>query len=285
MVTRASALFCYCGCGRVLDLCHGLPRRARRRRRRELDGLAETHDVSALFPSVRPRDSIFEAYAERVATALDPADPSVPIDAVIQGVELLDEAERGRIVNDWVRVYPDRWASVCSAVGDVSLVEAAFVASAVRGAISERRPVPRALLALFEGGKLRRSPAAALGLVFAPALIWNRDAATVFRQDMGRAEHLTPTDFNRAISLAYGYVGDEQVDLVGVRSQRLARELPVADLPTASDTLSRGCEIVNSNDASASELAALLLVAYAQSEAAHDASRHARRVRDRYRTA
>jgi hypothetical protein len=233
---------------------------------------------------VRPRDSIFEAYAERVATALDPADPSVPIDAVIQGVELLDGAKRGRIVNDWVRVYPDRWANVCSAVGDVSLVEAAFVASAVRGAISERRPVPRALLALFESGKLRRSPAAALGLVFAPALIWNRDAATVFRQDIGRAEHLTPTDFNRAISLAYGYVGDDQVELVGVRSQRLARELPVADLPTASDTLSRGCEIVTSNDASASELAALLLVAYAQSEAAHDASRHARRVRDRYRT-
>jgi hypothetical protein len=283
-MTRAPALLCYCGCGRQLDVCHGLPRRVRRRRRRELDGLGETHDVSALFPSVRPRDSIFDAYAERVATGLDPADPSVPIDAIVQGVELLDEAERGRIVREWVRLYPDRWASVCSAVGDVSLVEAAFVASAVRGAISERRPVPRTLVAFFEGGKLRRSPAAALGLVLAPALIWNRDAATVFRQDMGRSEHLTPTDFNRAISLAYAYVGDEQVERVRVGSQRVARQLPVADLPTASDTLSRGCEIVASDDASASELAALLLVAYAQSEAAHDASRHARRGRDRYRT-
>jgi hypothetical protein len=282
VVTRA--LLCYCGCGRLLDVCHGLPRRARRRRRRELDGLGETHDVSALFPSVRPRDSIFEAYAERVATALDPADPSVPIDAVIQGVALLNQAERSRIVNEWVCIYPDRWASVCSAVGDVSHVEAAFVASAVRGAISERRPVPRALVASFEGGKLRRSPAAALGLVLAPALIWNCDAAIVFSQDMGRSEHLTPTDFNRAISLAYCYVGDEEVERVRVRSQRLAQELPVADLPTASDTLSRGCEIVTSDDASASELAALLLVAYVQSEPAHDASGHARRGRNRYRT-
>ena len=222
-----------------------------------------------LFPSVRPRDPIFEAYAERVATALDPADPRVPIDAVIQGVELLDEAERGRIVDEWVRVYPGRWASVCSAVGDVSLVEAAFVASAVRGAISERRPTPRALVGLLEGGKLRRSPVAALGLVIAPALIWNRDAAIVFSQDMGRSENLAPTDFKRAISLAYDYVGDEEVERVRRRSQRLARELPVADLPTASDTLSRGCEIVTSDDASASELAALQLVAYALSSAAH----------------
>lgn len=272
-MTRAPALLCYCGCGRFLDVCHGLPRRARRRHRRELDGLGEAHDVSALFPSVRPRDSIFEAYAERVATALDPADPSVPIDAVVQGVELLDETERSRIVNEWACVYPDRWASVCSAVGDISLVEAAFVASAVRGAISERRPAPRALVALFEGGNLRRSPAAALGLVLAPSLIWNRDAATVFRQDLGRSEDLRPTGFNGAISLAYGYVGDEQVERVRVGSQRLARDLPVADLPTGSDTLSRGCEIVTSDDASASQVAALLLVAYAQSEAAHGTSR------------
>jgi hypothetical protein len=225
---------------------------------------------------VRPRDPIFEAYAEQVAAALDPADPSVPIDAVIKGVELLDEAERGRIVHEWVRVYPDRWASVCSAVGDVSLVEKAFVASAARGAISERRPIPRTLVTLFEDGKLRRSPAAALGLVLAPALIWNRDAAIVFRHEMGRAEHLSPTNFNWAISLACTYVGDEQVERVRVASQRLARQLPVADLPTASDTLSRGCEIVISDDACASELAGVLLVAYAQSEALDRSIRHAR---------
>lgn len=264
----ASAILCFCGCGRLLEACHGLPRRARRHRRLELDGLAETHDVSALFPSVRPRDSIFEAYAEQVAAALDPTDPSVPIDVIVKGIELLDEAERSRIVDEWVRVYPDRWASVCSAVGDVSLVEEAFVASAVRGAISERRPVPRTLVALFEGGNLRRSPAAALGLVLAPALIWNRDTAIVFRHHMGHSEHVTPTDFDRAISLACGYVGDEQVERVRVGSRRLARELPFADLPTASDTLSRGCEIVISDDANASQLAALLLVAYAQSEPA-----------------
>ena len=128
-MTGTPARLCYCGCGRLLEACHGLPRRARRHRRRELDGLAEIHDVSALFPSLRPLDSVFEAYAEQVAAALDPADPSVPIDAVVEGVELLDEVERSRILDEWVRAYPDRWASVCSAVGDISLVERAFVAS------------------------------------------------------------------------------------------------------------------------------------------------------------
>jgi hypothetical protein len=201
----------------------------------------------------------------------------VPIDLVTNGVKLLNDAERHRIVHEWVDVYPDRWASVCAAVGEVSLVERAFVASAVRGAISERRPVPRTLVTLFEDGKLRRSPAAALGLVLAPALIWNRDAAIVFRHEMGRAEHLSPTNFNWAISLACGYVGDEQVERVRVASQRLARQLPVADLPTASDTLSRGCDIVTSDDACASELAGVLLVAYAQTEVPHRAIRHARR--------
>jgi len=131
------ARLCYCGCGRLLEACHGLPRRARRHRRRELDGLAEIHDVSALFPSVRPLDSVFEAYAEQVA--LDPADPSVPIDAVVEGVELLDEVERSRILDEWVRAYPDRWASVCSAVGDISLVEVTVQVG--KGPLAGRRTV------------------------------------------------------------------------------------------------------------------------------------------------
>lgn len=262
---KALVRLCYCGCGRLLEACHGLPRRARRLRRRELDGLAETHDVSALFPSVRPRDSVFEAYAEQVAAALDPADPIVPIDTIFEGAELLDEAERSRIIDEWARAYPDRWASVCSAVGDVSLVERAFVASAVRGAISERRPVPRALVAPFEDGNLRQSPVAALALVLAPALIWNRDAAIMFRQDAGHLWSLSTTNFDRALSLSGGYVGNEQIGRVRIGSRRLAQQLPVAGLPTASDTLSRGCEIVTSDDATASELAALSLVSYAQS--------------------
>jgi hypothetical protein len=143
----AATRLCYCGCGRPFEACHGLPRRVRRGRKRELDGLAETHDVSALFPCVRPRDSVFDAYAERVASTLDSADPRVPINAVEEGIGLLAEAERRRIVDDYVSAYPDRWESACAAVGDSSLVRRAFVASAVRGAISERRPVPRELVA------------------------------------------------------------------------------------------------------------------------------------------
>ena len=248
----------------MYELCHGLPRSIRRVRKRELDALAETHDVSVLFPCVRPRDPVFEAYAEQVASALDPADPCVPVDAVEGGIALLDEAECRRIVDEWVRAYPDRWGSVCTAVGDPSLVARAFVASAVRGAMTERRPVSRDLVALFEGGKLQRSPVAALGLVLAPPLVWNCDAVALFRVEIVLAKGLSAAQFDDALAVAFEYVGDGQVQRVRAVSARLGHQLPIAGLPTASKTLRRGCGIVASDDAAASELAALLLVMYQQ---------------------
>jgi hypothetical protein len=263
-MTLVSVQLCYCGCGRLLEACHGLPPRERRQRRPELDGLAEIHDASALFPSVRPRGAVFEAYAKQVAASLDPNDLHVPIEAVGHGMELLSEAEHRRIIDNWVSAYPDRWTSVCSAVGNRALVEHAFVASAVRGAISERRPVPRALVAPFESGNLRGSPVAALGLVFPPALIWNRDAAILLRGRGRQSPRISPRDFDRWLSLAGSFVEGEQVDRVRARARWLAGQLPVAGLPAASDTLRRGCEIVESSDLAASELAALSLVAYAR---------------------
>ena len=262
-VANAAVRLCHCGCGRLFEACHGLPRRVRLARRRELDGLTEAHDVSALFPSVRPRDADFEGYAAREAAALDPGDPRVPVEAIEEGVGMLENGERRRIVDDWACSYADRWKSLCAAVGDVTLVGRAFVASAVRGAISERRPVPRALVAPFESGKLRRSPAAALGLVLGPPLVWDLDAAIHFCHAVGSPKALSPRKVDRALAQARECVGDDQVGRVRALTKRLRRELPIAGLPTASDTLSRGCELVTSDGPLASELAALLLVAYA----------------------
>src|SRR5712691_3002772 len=130
---------CFCGSGRASETCHELPRRERRRRRVALRALAEAHDISALFPGVRPRDDVLDAFAARVARELDPDDPSVPPSRVEEGVVLLDERERRRIVDAWTSKYPDRWSSLCTAAGHVALTERAVVASAVRGMISERR--------------------------------------------------------------------------------------------------------------------------------------------------
>jgi hypothetical protein len=81
--------------------CHGLPRRERRRHAAQLRALSEAHDVSALFPSVRPRDPVALAYAEQTAPTLDPHDQHIPTGAVERGVALLDEKgatpDRGRL--------------------------------------------------------------------------------------------------------------------------------------------------------------------------------------------
>ena len=264
MANVASRL-CFCGCGRVFEACHGLPRSVRRVRKRELDALAQTHDVSVLFPCVRPQDPVLEAYAENMASALDPAEPRVPVDAVEEGILLLAEAERRRIVDDWVSTYPDRWESVCAAVGDSSLVARTFVASAVRGAISERRPVPREIVAVFEGGKLQRSPVAALG----SSCSCHRWYGTATLRRCFGSRSAAAGGCRRSGSTMRSpwhsvTSADEQVECVRAVSARLGYQLPIAGLPTASQTLRHGCKIVATDDAAASELAALLLVMYEQ---------------------
>jgi hypothetical protein len=122
-----------------------MPRRQRRAQRRSLDALGEAHDISALFPWVRARDDVVIAFAKRVARELDPNDPRVPPERVEEGVALLDDRECRRIVDEWANKYPDRWTSLSGAAGDVALLERVVVASAVRGAISERRPTGRGL--------------------------------------------------------------------------------------------------------------------------------------------
>lgn len=118
----------------------------------ELYVLGEAHDLAALFPAVRPRDAVFDAFAERAAAALDPAKPLVPIGLMEQGLALLDEDERRRIVESWSLVYPDRWAPLLEDGGCEPLICRAVVCGAVRIAILERCPVPAAAFTLYEGG-------------------------------------------------------------------------------------------------------------------------------------
>ena len=70
----------------------------------------------------------------------------------------------------------------------------------------------------------------------------------------GTSRRRTSTGRYRSHAVTFGTSRSKESESV---PRRLARELPVAGLPTASDTLSRGCEIVMSDDATASELAAL----------------------------
>jgi hypothetical protein len=240
-----------------------MPRWERRRHAEQLQALGEAHDISALFPWVRPRDPIVEAFAERVALELDPADYRVPTAVVEEGLALLDAAERRRIVDEWAERYPDRWASISAAAGDVEMLERAIAASAVRGAISERRPTPRELFIPLEGGALRRSPCAALALVLAPPLVWSRDEALLAA---GAVAHVRgfKARFDALEQMAPDWVGDEHVERVRTIAARVRSRLPVG-LPRATETVVDGCRQVERDEQLAEGVAAVLLASYALS--------------------
>jgi hypothetical protein len=239
-----------------------MPRRRRRRHRRELDALGEAHDLSALFPRVRPRDDVLDAFAERVARELDPDDPTVPPSWVEEGVALLDDRERRRIVDEWTSRYPDRWSSLCGAAGDVRLTERVVVASAVRGAISERRPASRDLLAMLEPMPLPKSPCGVLGMVLTPPLIWDRDDAIVVARITG-----SPHDPQRFLATAHelgnARVEEWHVGRVRELAERVEDELPIEQLPRASALLEAGCCETREEQDAAVGLAGFLLASYA----------------------
>lgn len=253
---------CICGSGRPLERCHELPRRERRRHARQLQALGEAHDISVLFPWVRPQDGVLDAFAERIALELDPEDSFVPPQVIEEGVALLDRRERDRIVDAWAERYPEVWTSLCTAARDEELVRHTVVASAVRGAICERRPPPRECLEPLESGLLRRSPCSALAFVIAPPLVWGREQAFVAA---GAVAHLRDTRkrFDMLHDLTNGWVADEHIERVRVLASRLLSRLPVDGLPQASETLAEGCRQVEAEEELAAGLAAVLLATYA----------------------
>jgi hypothetical protein len=103
--------------------------------------------------SVRSASGVaIETFADRVAAAIgDRPRDSSPAE-VAEGVRLLSESERRRIVRSWAGWYPDRWRKICAEVGDTGLAETTLVASAVRAAVADRIACPREVVAKLEGG-------------------------------------------------------------------------------------------------------------------------------------
>jgi hypothetical protein len=260
---------CFCGSGRDAAACHEMPRRERRRQRRSLLTLAETHDVAFLFPWVRPEDQVFDAFAERVARLLAASAPPIPPAVVEDGVALLGRDERRRIVDGWAERYPDRWQSVAADAGDVALAERVLVASAVRGAIVERLPARRGLLEMIETMPPSMSPCGVLGILIEPLLVWNRDDAIMVANGAGSASD--PQRFiGTAHRLADSRVEPWQVDRVRELADRIRARLPIAGLPRASRLIEEGCDELDGDDEAAHGLASVLLAFYAHAVVTHD---------------
>jgi SEC-C motif len=213
---------CFCGSGRLHGRCHGMPRRARRARRIELEVLGELHDAAFLFPFLRPKDSFIDEFAWRVVAGMGEEQGDTLPAEVAEGLAILPTGERSRIVRMLSGRYSQLWESLCRKVGDTPLTEATLVASAVRGAVADRVGPRRELVAELDEGALDGSPAAAVAFVIPPELVWGYEEA-LWGPPMTTRAHVART---RA------------------QARRLGSWLPVEGLPRASGTLLRGCESV-----------------------------------------
>jgi hypothetical protein len=213
-----------------------------------------------MFPCVRPAGRELEAFVDK--EALEHPTDDVPDAVLREGLELVDEQERRRIVELWSDPYADRWASVTHASGDVEAAERALVVGSLRAAIAERQSTPRELIEPVEGGALRRSPFAALSTVLPPALVWSVDEA--------RAAHVAASNrrgraaMDAVEGVAYALMTFTHIQRTSALTRRLALKLPFTGLPEASRTLSTACDEVTRRVDAARAAAAALLIAYVE---------------------
>ena len=236
-----------------------MPRLERRRHRRALLALSEAHDIAMLFPWVRPRDPVVEAFARQVA--IEAGRPEIPQERIEEGVELVDLVERRRIVAELRGRYPDRWTSLVAAAQDARLVERAVVASAFAGAVLERLPLDRTKLAVLEAMPAPASPAGVLVLLLDPHLVWDRDDAVVIGRAIppGRA---ADEFWSGAHALADRRVEEGHVDRIHELAERIAAELPIESHPRASRLIEAGIVQLREDDVAAGWVAAALLAGY-----------------------
>ena len=106
-------MLCQCGSGRSFERCHGDPGNEFAR----VQALAEARQLALLFPSVRLSSAPVLVFAERVAAELGDED-ELPKHVLDEGLRLVDESERRRLVEEWSRDFPDRWQSVVHTAAD-----------------------------------------------------------------------------------------------------------------------------------------------------------------------
>jgi hypothetical protein len=229
--------------------------------RRRLDALAEVHDLGALFPFLRPQRADALAFADRIADSLADGE-AVTTELAEQGLDLLDESERRRLVTSYATAYPGPWASVCEDVGDAAVAERALVIGAVKAAIGERRLPPRGVLEDVEAAEEELdTPEKTLLFILPPASVWSiRDVVGASEAAQGIEEF---GDWIGAIdAVAEERLSDEHAKRIRQLARHIARRLPLDGLPRTSALLTRACEEVEGDEDGCYELAMHLLTNY-----------------------
>lgn len=259
---------CICGSGRAERACHGCPEPWSAHVAAELDALAQIHDLPQFFPLLRPRGDTFAEFAEAAAASLGAQ--VTPVSAVIieDGLRYVPALERQRLARAYETRHPDFWRMFRPPAGGRHVAARVLAAGAVRIAVDERRPRPRADIAALEDMPDEDHRLNALVAIVNAGWVWTIDegwAAAAAPSMPAR----TPAWLRSVEEHAARLVEPAHVDRVQVLSARVAAQLPEPGLPRASFRLSEACDLVAGDETSACRLATLLLVAYAYHLDAH----------------
>jgi len=244
---------CPCGSGSKYKRCCGADpaRRA---------ALADVHNAAAFLPALRPAGPAVLSYCGRVANELGENEGYVPDEVVAGGVALVEEPDRAEILSTFREAAPDVWEPLQEIAGHA---EREVVASAVRGAICDRRPVARSQLLVVEVDEnLPDEVGVRLGAVLPSGAVWSfADAEDVLQE-------LPPGFLSRRVwapnkGPLFERVEDWHVERVRLLCDALHRHLPLPSLPRASRILLADCEAVLRDYSQARRTAATLLLSHA----------------------
>ncbi len=244
---------CACGSGFKYKRCCGADPTRR-------EALADISNAAALLPALRPVGAAALRYCARLADELGENDGSVPDDIAAAGVALVDDSDRAQITATFCEAAPDVWERLTE-VADHAKRE--LVGSAVRGAICDRRPVPRTQLVVIEMEEsLPDEAGVRLGAVLPSGALWSfADAEDVLPE--------LPSGFlwRRIWEPTEGplldRVEDWHVERIRLLCDALYRHLPLPSLPRASRIMLADCEAVLLDESQARRAAATLLLSHA----------------------
>lgn len=141
----------------------------------------------------------------------------------------------------------------------------AVVGPAERAALLAWLPLTHRELAVLEGGLFADAPGDAIALLVRPPTIWSLDEAVRVERLFPRERRFSPERFASIERHAYDHVRAEHLSRLHARVERIAAQLPVPELPVASETVTAGCALVVADDERCRRVAARQLARYASS--------------------
>lgn len=244
---------CPCGSGLKYKRCCGAdPARHA--------ALIDVENAAAFLPALRPSGAAVISFCGRAAQELGENDGSVPDDLVASGASLIDAADRAEIVATFCEAAPDVWERV----QEISeYAERQLVASAVRGAICDRRPVSRTQLLVIEmEEELPEDVGIRLGAVLPSGAVWSVADAEAVLPSLPRG-FLWRRMWEPKDGPLFDRVDDWHVERVRLLCAALHRHLPLPSLPRASRIMLDDCEVVLRDEGQARRTAATLLLSHA----------------------